>query len=259
MNHTSVNRDGAVSRIRGHLKVGVLCSFAVLAAPAASTCGPPPPADITGTWATKLVTSGKITVPNLPAPADVNIEAVLRLNISKSGGNYVHKLEICSLTTPTVPATALVVTYSPAMLRTMIASASIPVYDATVGGPITVPQLVIQTGSNKVCTGSCVTADFVDSDGDTKPGVTLPASLGPVSLEAYGALTTTINLSSAILHDANTINGNAAFSTDGQVLSTNIGLPGGQIKVTTSTPSTAISAQHLAGDVPCSTVLTMFP
>lgn len=252
MNHT----------VRRRLRIGVLCSFTLLAAPAANTCGaPPPPVDITGTWVSKLVTSGQMTIPSIGSTT-ADVQTVLRLNISVSGGNYVHKLELCSLATPTTPdPNTLVVTYKPAMLATMVATASIPVYEATVGGPITVPQLVIQTGSNKVCNGSCVASDFVDSDGDGQPGVTLPAVLGgAIALDAYGALTTTVNLSSAILQDATTIVGNAAFSTDGQVLKTsNPLILGGQIKVTPSTPSTAISAKHLAGDVPCSTVLGMFP
>jgi hypothetical protein len=261
MNQTVTSERGSVSRVRGGLKVGVLCSFAVLAAPAASTCGPPPPADITGTWAAKLVTSGKIEIPALPA-VDANVEAVIRLNISVSGGNYVHKLEICKLSTPTTPnPNTLVVTYGPAMLATMVATASIPTYTAAVGGPVTIPQLVIQTGSSKVCNGSCVAADFVDSDKDNQPGVTLPANLlGLGNVDAYGALTTTINLSSATLVDANTITGNAAFATDGQVLRTNPPLvPGGSIKVTPATPSTAITAQRLAANATCSDVLALFP
>jgi hypothetical protein len=260
MNHTMTSGRGTVSRVRGRLKVGVLCSFTVLAAPAASTCGPPP-VDMTGTWIAKVATSGQMTIPAIGTTA-ANIQTILRLNISQSGSNFVHKLELCSLATPTTPdPNALVVTYKPAMLATMVATASIPVYTPTIGGPVTIPQLVIQTGSNKKCTGSCVAADFVDSDADGQPGITLPAVLGgAISVDAYGALTTTINLSSSTLQDANTIVGNAAFAADGQVLRTNNPLvPGGQIQVTPSSPTTPISAKLAAGDVPCSTVLGMFP
>lgn len=261
MNHHASRPEVRGSRKLGRLKVAVLCSFTLLAAPAANTCGEPPPVDITGTWATKLVTSGQMTIPAIGSTA-ANVEAVIRLNISESGGNFVHKLEICKLATPTTPdPNALVVSYSPAMLATMVATASVPVYTPTVGGPVTVPQFVIQTGSNKVCSGSCVASDFVDSDGDGQPGVTLPAVLGGlITVDAYGALTTTINLSSATLQDAETIAGDAAFSTHGQVLRTNNPIvPGGPIQVQPSTPTTAISAKRLAGDVPCSTIVGMFP
>jgi hypothetical protein len=262
MNHvvTSERRNGF--RKLGRLKMGVLCSFTILAAPAAGTCDPPPP-DITGTWVTKIVTAGNITTPLVPAEA--TIEAVIRLNITQSGGNFVHKLEICKLATPTKPdPNTLKVSYSPAMLATMVATASIPVYTPTIGGPITVPQFVMQTGSNKVCTGSgssnCAPTDFVDSDGDGQPGVTLPVVIaGLPAVDAYGALTTTISLSSATLQDAETIGGNAAFSTVGQVLRTTLGIGAGPISVVPSTPTTAVTAKRLAGDVPCSTVAGMFP
>ena len=259
MNHvvTSERRNG--SRKLGRLKVAVLCSFTLLAAPAANECGAPPPPDITGTWVTKIVTAGNITTTLVSSTA--NIEAVIRLNITQSGGNFVHKLEICKLSTPTTPdPNALRVTYSPAMLATMAATASIPVYTPTIGGPVTIPQFVIQTGSNKVCSGSCVASDFVDSDGDGQPGVTLPVLVGNLlPMNAYGALTTTINLSGATLQDAETIGGAAAFSTQGQVLRTNPVLVEGPISVVPSTPTTPVTAKRLAGDVPCSTVAGMFP
>lgn len=241
--------------------MGILCSFTLLAAPAPNACEAPPP-DITGTWVTKLVTSGQISLPAMSITTAANVEAVIRLHISQSGGNFVHKLEICKLATPTTPDPNLLrVTYSPAMLATMGATASVPVYTPTVGGAVTIPQFVIQTGSNKACSGSCGASDFVDSDGDGQPGVTLPATLNnAITVDAYGALTTTINLSSSTLTDAQTITGNAAFSTTGQVLRTNnILVPGGPIHVQPSTPTTAVSAQRLAGDVPCSTVAGMFP
>jgi len=255
-----VTRERPGSRKIGRLRLGILCSFTLLAAPAPNACEAPPP-DITGTWVTKLVTPGQISLPAIPLTTTANIEAVIRVHISQSGGNFVHKLEICKLATPTTPdPNALRVSYSPAMLATMGATASIPVYTPTVGGAVTIPQFVIQTGSNKVCSGSCVESDFVDSDGDGQPGVTLPASVGIFTVQAYGALTTTINLSSSTLTDAQTIAGNAAFSTAGQVLRTNPPLlPSGAIQVQPSTPTTAVTAKRLAGDVPCSTVAGMFP
>ncbi len=260
MNHVVRNERRSGFRKLARLKMGILYSFTVLAAPAAGTCDPPP-VDITGTWVAKLITVGFITTPLFPlAPAGVNIEAVVRMNISQSGGNFVHKLEICKLATTSAPEDALKITYSPALLATMSATVAIPTYNPTIGGPITVPSFVLQTGSNKVCSGDCGPSDFVDSDRDGKPGVTLPVLVGgALELEAYGALTTIINLSRATLEDAETIAGAAAFSTEGQILHTNNPIaPGGPLTVD-PTPLTAVTAKRLAGDVPCSTVAGMFP
>src|SRR5688500_458140 len=128
MNQIVTRERPSGSRKLGRLKLGVLCSFTLLAAPAPNACDPQP-VDITGTWVTKLVTAGNISLPNLVPPftTTANIEAVIRLHISQSGGNFVHKLEICKLTTPTTPDPNLLrVTYSPTMLATMVATASVP-------------------------------------------------------------------------------------------------------------------------------------
>ena len=144
----------------------------------------------------------------------------------------------------------------------MSATAAIPVYNPAIGGPITIPAFVLQTGSNKVCSGSCVATDFVDSDSDGKPGATLPVLVGgALAVEAYGALTTIINLSRATLQDAETLEGGTVFSTEGQILQTNNPLaPGaGPITVEPASSLTAVTAKRLEGDVPCSTVAGMFP
>src|SRR5689334_16084782 len=100
MDHTVGSGRAGGSSLKKRLKTGVLCSFTVLAAPAASTCGPPPVVDITGTWVAKVATAGSITVPVSPTPIDATIQTTLRLNITKSGTNYVHKIELCKLDTP---------------------------------------------------------------------------------------------------------------------------------------------------------------
>jgi hypothetical protein len=259
MKHSDGTGHGRASRFSGRVKTGVLCSLTVLAAPAANTCGAP---DITGTWGTKVQTPGQLQLPF--GTLNVTIQTTLRLVISKSGTDYVHKVQLCKLVTPTTPdPSALVVSYGPALLQTMVANTTAPAFNATVGGPVTIPPLTIQTGSNTPCTGGCVDANFVDSDNDGRPGVTLPVTVPTIgaTVEAYAALTVPINLSAATWVDVNTINGAGAFSAEGQALRTNnILVGGGPIKVTTSTATTPVSLKRIsAGDVPCSTVLQQLP
>jgi len=261
MNRITMSERGSVSRVTARLKLGVLCSFTVLAAPAASTCGPPPVVDMTGTWVQKVTYPGQMTVPT--GPTAVNIETTTRLVISRPS-NFVYKLEICKLATPTTPnPDSLVVTYGTAALATMVATASGPASDPAVGGTVTIPQMVIQTGSNKVCTGSCVATDFIDSDGDGQPGITLPSVLAKsIFFDAYVALTTTVPQATATLQDANTMVGTSSSSTAGQVLRFNPATFGpGPITVVPTNPSTPSTMKRATGgvDVSCSTVLQQFP
>lgn len=259
-----MNRGGNgrthASRIRGGIKTGMLCSLTVLAAPAPSACGGP---DITGTWATKVEAPGTlgIALGNFA----VNVQTTLRLNITKSGSDYVHKIEICKLATPTTPdPSTLAVQYRPALLQTMVGTTTAPAFTPTIGGPVTIPPWMMHTGASDLCYGGCLPGDFVDSDNDGKPGITLPASLyaGAVSVDAYAALTVPIALTGATLTDAETITGSGEFAALGQFHSTNHpGYPAnGRIDVNTATPTVPVTVKKMgAGDVPCSTVLQQLP
>jgi len=236
----------------------VLCSLTVLAAPAASTCGPAGP-DITGTWATKVDAPGNIHI--LLGDFAVNVQTTLRLVITKPGANYVEKIELCKLATPNP---TLVTTYPPALVQTLVATAPFSATPA-IGGALPLPLQTIQTGSSIACHGNCAPGDFVDSDHDGNLGVTIPTFLAaPVNqnLNAFVALTVPVGLSGGILTDANTINGGGVFSAAGQFYGTdNPGLPAsGTIDVTTTAPSVPVTIKKMgAGDVPCSTVLTQLP
>ena len=260
MNHSVGRGRGTASRIRGQIKTGMLCSLTVLAAPAASTCGAGP--DITGTWATKVQAPGNLNI--LLGNFAVNIQTTIRLVITKPGADYLEKIEICKLATPTTPdATLLATTYPPAAVKTMFATAPFSATPA-IGGALPLPLQTIQTGSTIACHGSCLPTDFVDSDADGKPGITLPASIGPIStsLDAYVALTIPVGLTGGVLTDANTITGGGVFSAAGQFHSTsNPSLPAtGTIDVATTAASTPVSIKKMGtGDVPCSTVLTQLP
>ena len=98
------------SAITTRLRKGVLCSLAVLGAPAASTCGATEP-DMTGTWATKIDVPGQLVLPI--GTVSVNVQATLRMNVAASGSAFIHKLEMCALALPTNPdPTALAITFT---------------------------------------------------------------------------------------------------------------------------------------------------
>jgi hypothetical protein len=261
MNHSVTGGRGSASRIRGRVKAGMFCSLTVLAAPAASTCGGPPPPDITGTWATKVQSPGSLGLLAL-GTLPVNIQATIRLVITKPGADYSEKIEICKLAIPTVPPETLVTTFRPALLQTLVGTAPFSA-TPTIGGPLPLPLQTIQTGSSIACHGSCAPGDFVDSDNDGKPGDTIPTTIGPPinqSPDAYVALTVPVALSAGILTDANTINGNGVFSAAGQFHSLSTGPASGPIDVTTSTPEIPVTIKKMGtGDVSCSTVVQQLP
>ncbi|HEY6555948.1 MAG TPA: hypothetical protein VI072_01690 [Polyangiaceae bacterium] len=187
----------------------------------------------------------------------VSIDTTFRLVVTESGGNLVQQLELCDLKLRSVTdPNALVTTFGQPALATMVGSASIPTYTPTVGGPVTVPPITIQTGSNVPCTGSCGFSSFVDSDHDSNPGISISATIGGVlPLVAYSALTIPTTVTSATLTDENTIDGSWGFSANGQVWATSSVLyPGGPISVTPDLATSPFTAKKLAGNVPCSTI-----
>jgi hypothetical protein len=216
----------------------------------------PPPVNILGTWASHVATTGTITVPAVNnAPA--NIDIVLRIVISLSGANVTNHLEFCRLNTQTQDnPPSLIVNFPTNVLALMTNDQTIPASPVFVGGPVPIPAFDILVG----CSGACASiADQVDSDADGHPGVSLPATLAGTNLIAYSGLHITTSFPTATLTDPNTINGTSAIGTSGTVFG---GAPlnlTGPIAVTPTNPTTAFTATHLAGDVPCSQVLTMFP
>jgi hypothetical protein len=196
-------------------------------------------------------TSGTLSAPVVGSTA-ANIDIVLRLAISNSGGTQTGKIEICQLATTTTPnAQSLVVTFTPAVLATLNATATQPTPTVNVGGPVPVPPFTILSGIN-------ASNAQVDADGDGNPGVTIPANIGGlIQVDAYTGLTIDIGLT-ATLQNASTITGTTAFATDGLVFgSSNPALlSSGTISVTPSSNAVPFSASKLAGDVPCSQVLS---
>jgi hypothetical protein len=161
-------------------------------------------------------------------------------------------MQICRLNPVTTPATALVVTFSPAVISTLQTGITIPSFTPAIGAAVPVPPTTIRTGEN----GAGMS---VDSDSDGNPGVTIPANVGGlIMLNAYAGLTinTTLN---GTLTNATTITGTASFTSTGTVFgSDNPLLTMGSINVTPSSSAIPFSATRLAGNVPCTTVASMF-
>jgi hypothetical protein len=122
-----------------------------------------------------------------------------------------------------------------------------------IGQPVPLPAV-------KILTGIDAAGNYVDSDMDGNPGVTIPSNVGGIlQLNAFTGLTINTSLTST-LTDAMTITGTTQFSSTGIVFgSNNPILTSGNIDVTPSSNAIPFTATKLTGNVPCSDVLTHFP
>jgi hypothetical protein len=178
---------------------------------------------------------------------------VIRLAVTASGSGFSGTLQICRLEPVTTPnASALVVTFTPAVIATLQTTVPIPAFTPAIGSPVPVPSTTILTGENSA-------GMEVDSDSDGNPGVTIPSNVGGILvLNAYAGLRINTALNGT-LTNATTISGSASFTSTGTVFgSNNPVLTTGNINVTPSSTSIPFTATKLAGNVPCSTVVTMF-
>ena len=208
--------------------------------------------DLNGTWISRVQTSGTITAPVVGSTA-ANIDIVLRLLVQQSGNTLNGTTQICRLNTVTTPnASSLVVTFTPAVLATLVTTVSEPAFNAMIGQPVPLPAVTILTGQD-------ASGNSVDSDMDGNPGVTIPSNVGGIlALNAFTGLRINTSLTST-LSDATTITGTASFSSTGTVFgSDNPILTSGNINVTPSSNAVPFTATKLAGDVGCAEVLSHF-
>src|SRR5262249_45018788 len=163
-------------------------------------------------------------------------------------------LQICRLNPVTTPnASSLVVTFTPAVLATLQATVSEPIFTAMIGQPVPLPAVTILTGINAAGMSA-------DSDMDGNHGVAIPSNVGGIlAINAFTGLTINTSLTST-LTDAMTITGTAQFSSTGVVFgSDNPILMSGNINVTPSSNAIPFTATKLSGNVSCTDVLTRFP
>ncbi len=232
--------------------------------------------DMTGTWITRVTTTGTITAPSpVGTLTGATIDVVQRMYISTVGNNNVAKFEICSLSTVANGSLPFYSDYSPAVLASMSGTGSAPYQCLHVGDTATLPSFTINTGwGGSVTPAGCTCpaagsvyppspplptecCGAVDSDGDGVYGITLPTHLfnGALNLWAYAGLTMNITLKNMVVTDPNTNTGTTAFPTTGWIFGSTAGATG-TLNVQPASDNVPVTAIKLTGDVPCSTVLT---
>jgi hypothetical protein len=206
--------------------------------------------DLSGTWVSHVVTTGRITVP-LVNDQPATIDLILRIAIAQDGTDLSNHLEFCQLNTAT-DGGSLVVNFPDTVLPLLTDDQTIPAPDVDVGDPVPVPDFAIEVGQD-------ADGNPVDDDADGDDGVTIPTVLLGTSIMAFSGLDIGLSFPAVTLTDADTLTGDSAFATAGTVFDTQpLGLSG-PISVTPDNPTTPFTAARLAGDVPCSEVLDLFP
>ncbi len=197
-----------------------------------------------------MTTTATLTVPligNQPATIDL----VLRILLAQDATNLSSHVEICRLNTAT-NGNSLLVNFPATVLALLTDDQTIPAPVVNVGDPVPVPAFSIVVGQDAA-------GNPVDDDADGNDGVTISTVLAGTNIMAFAGFDIELSFPSATLTDASTLTGDAAFTTSGTVFDTvPLGLSG-PISVTPTSPTTAFTSTKLAGDVPCSDVLALFP
>lgn len=221
-----------------------------------------PGGNLVGTWISHLTTTGTITAPLLSTEG-VTVDVIQRMVVTVGGGQITSHFQICSLSTTSLPSapTPYMVTYPQIALDTFQVTQGEPAQTVNVGDMVPVPNFQILSGWD-------ASMNPVDSDGDGDPGISVVATLtsGATMINLPTDIGITINTSlTGTLSDPNTITGMVAFGTTGLAFAINGASPCNpypscaQIIVTTDQPMINFTATRLAGDVPCSQVIAMFP
>lgn len=198
---------------------------------------------LVGTWGTKVTTAAEFTLPIVGAAA-ANIQVALRLDVREEAGKLSADVAICQLSTE---SPSFKVDYTK-LLQYLKNEVSIPSASFAAGEKLALPDLVFTAGLDGA-------AKAVDTDGDTKPGVTMPATaLGALAINAYVGLTMTIKLD-ATVKDADTIAGAGSFGVVGTIFGSNFPLlSSGVINITQKTPA-PFTAKRFDGSLSCAELL----
>jgi hypothetical protein len=215
--------------------------------------GPPSGIDLSGTWIADVKAPGSETIPLVGVtPAD--IEFVVRLVVRESATTLNATFDVCKLSAVTTPdPTTVVITFTPAVIATLTTTTTENTPIVNVNDAIPLPALTILSGVDPAGTS-------VDADSDTHPGVTIPGyAWGNTKVNAYVGLTVDASFKPT-LSAADTMTGTMTFAANGKLFgSDNALLSSGDISVVTQNKDNPFTAKLLAGEVPCSQVLTMFP
>jgi hypothetical protein len=219
---------------------------------AAGTGGP---IDLSGTWISHVTTSGTITAPVVaPNGTTANIDLILRIVVTKNASNLNEHVEFCRLNTASTGANVnFTINFPTNVLTLLVSDATTPSVTVTPGSALTIPSFHILVGENAAGTQ-------VDADGDGNAGVTVPVALGNLAIMSFDGFKIDLSFPSATIVDANNQMGSSAFTTSGTVFGTNPAVPNntGPISVAPDHPTTPFTAKHLAGNIPCTQVVTMF-
>jgi hypothetical protein len=234
---------------------------------------------LSGTWITRVTTTGTITAPSpVGTLTGATIDVVQRMVITNDGSacTTTAQFEICSLSTTTTSGIPFSVDYSAAVLASLSGSASEAYKCYQVNDIVAFPSFTINSGWGGAVTPpgcSCPAAGStyppapgtlpatccgaVDSDGDGVYGITLPTHLfgGALNLWAYAGLTMNVSLANMKLTNATTNTGTTAFPTTGFIFGSTAGATG-TLNVVPDSSAVPVTAIKLAGNVPCTTVLT---
>ncbi len=226
---------------------------------------------LSGTWITRLTTTGTITAPSpVGTLTGASIDVVQRMVISNSSGTQTAKVEICALSTTATSPIPFSVDYSAAVLASLTGSASEAYKCYQVGDTVAFPSFTINSGWGGSLPVGCLAISpiptyslfdcpcgMVDSDGDGICGITLTIHLvnGALNLTAYAGLTMNISMANMVLTDANTISGTTSFPINGYIFGSTDGATG-VLNVVPNSSAVPVTLIKLPGDVPCATVLT---
>ncbi len=252
------------------------CSGTCNTCPLATCTGP----DLSGTWITRVTTTGTITAPSpVGTLTGATIDVVQRMVISNdlTACTTTAQFEICSLSTTATSPIPFSVTYTPAVLASLSGSASEAGVCYQVGQTVAFPSFTINSGwggppppTTNTCPAPPSTLTYpypagtlpttcsgaIDSDGDGVYGITLPTTIfGALNLDAFAGLTMSISLANMVLTNATTNIGTTSFPTVGYIFGSTAGATGA-LNVVPDSSAVPVTAIKLTGNVPCATVLT---
>jgi len=213
------------------------------------------PVDLAGTWISRVQTTGTIMAPFIGTVSNANIDFVLRLFVEHSGGMLKGTAEICRLNTSGMMGQNPITISIPANILALTKQTQMePDFNATIGGDVPLPNYNIALGAN-----------MVDQDNDGHPGVTIPAMAGTTTVNTYVNLNINLMLKGVKVTDAMTISGTASAASMGMSYGGALGAidlgaaAQGPISVTQANPNLPFTSKHLANEVQCAQVVTMFP
>ena len=235
---------------------------------------------MSGTWITRVTTTGTITAPSpVGTLTGATIDVVQRMVISNdlTACTTTAQFEICSLSTTATSPIPFSVTYTPAVLASLSGSASEAGVCYQVGQTVAFPSFTINSGwggppppTTNTCPAPPSTLTYpypagtlpttcsgaIDSDGDGVYGITLPTTIfGALNLDAFAGLTMNISLANMVLTNATTNIGTTSFPNTGYIFGSTAGATGA-LNVVPDSSAVPVTAIKLTGDVPCATVLT---